>query len=375
MLATDRPETPGESHAPAPTAPAAAEAPAPAPAPVKMQAIVLDQYGPPDVLRLAAVETPPLGERDVRVRVHAASVAKGDVHLMTGKPYLLRAAGFGLLRPRHRVPGQDMAGRVEAVGRLVTTLRPGDEVYGELGSGALAEYACAREDQLAPKPQNLSFEQAAAVPCSAVTALQGLRDVGGLRAGQRVLINGASGGVGTFAVQIARALGAEVTAVCSTRHLEAVRALGAHHVIDYTQEDFAAGDRRYDIFLDLVGNRSLADCRRVLAPKGVFVACSGSPGGNWLGPVLWMGKVVLVGAFVSQKLAPLVTRPGRADLLVLKDLIEAGKVTPCIERTYPLSATAEAMRHLMNGHAQGKTVIRIVQDGPQAPREPLRPSE
>lgn len=324
-----------------------------------MKAIVHPDYGSADVLRLEAVEGPALGDDDVLVRVHAASVCKGDVHVLTGKPYLIRAMGFGLLRPKRRVLGQNVAGRVEAVGKNVTALKAGDEVFGQVDSGGFAEYACGPADRFAPKPANLTFEQAAAVPDSGMTALQGLRDVGQLRSGQRVIINGASGGVGTFAVQIAKALGAEVTAVCSTRHVDKVRSIGADHVVDYTREDFVQRGQRYDVLLDLVGNRSLADCKRVLHPTGVYVSSAGEAGGDWIGPALWVLKVVVAGAFSSQKMAPLMTRPRREDLMALKELIEAGEVTPVIERRYALSEAAEAVRHVAQGHAQGKTVIYV----------------
>ncbi len=323
-----------------------------------MNAIVQPEYGSTAVLRFEEVERPTLGDGEVLVRVHAASVCKGDVHLLTGTPYLLRLM-FGLLRPKRRIAGQEMAGTVEAVGPNVTALKPGDEVYGQMPGGAFAEYVCAPANMFAPKPANLTFEQAAAVPISGMTALQGLRDVGQLKPGQKVLINGASGGVGTFAVQVAKALGAEVTAVCSTRHVDKVRSLGADRVIDYTREDFARGPERYDVMLDLVGNRSLADCRAVLAPEGIFVSSAGSPGGNWIGPIVWMLKVMLAGMFGRQKMAVLMSMPKQQDLLFLRSLIEAGKVTPVIERRYALRETAAAVGHVAEGHSQGKTVIFV----------------
>lgn len=323
-----------------------------------MNAIVQPAYGSTAVLRFEQVERPALGDGEVLVRVRAAGVCKGDVHLLTGTPYLVRLA-FGVLRPRRRIAGQEMAGTVEAVGANVTALKPGDEVYGQMPGGAFAEYVCAPADLFAPKPANLTFEEAAAVPISAMTALQGLRDIGQLEPGQKVLINGASGGVGTFAVQIAKALGAKVTAVCSTRHVDKVRSLGADRVIDYTREDFAQGPERYDVMLDLVGNRALADCRAVLEPQGVFVSSAGSPGGNWIGPIVWMLKVMLAGMSGSQKMTSLMARPRQEDLLFLRSLIEAGKVTPVIERRYALRDTAEAMGHVAEGHSQGKTVIFV----------------
>ncbi|MFY0526563.1 NAD(P)-dependent alcohol dehydrogenase [Archangium gephyra] len=323
-----------------------------------MNAIVQPAYGSAEVLRFEEVERPALGDGEVLVRVHAASVCKGDVHLLTGTPYLLRLM-FGLRRPKRRIAGQDVAGTVEAVGAHVTALKPGDEVYGQVPGGAFAEYVCAPVDLFAPKPANVTFEQAASVPISGLTALQGLRDAGQLKPGQKVLINGASGGVGTFAVQIAKALGAEVTAVCSTRHVDKVRSLGADRVVDYTREDFARGSERYDVMLDLVGNRALADCRAVLAPKGVFVSSAGSPGGNWIGPIVWMLKVMVAGMAGSQKMTSLMAMPRRDDLLFLRSLIEAGKVTPVIEHRFALSETAAAMRHVAEGHAQGKTVVFV----------------
>ncbi|MFE7802567.1 NAD(P)-dependent alcohol dehydrogenase [Nocardia sp. NPDC057440] len=321
-----------------------------------MRAIVGPSYGSSQVLRHEVVDRPAVGDGEVLIRVRAASVCSGDVHLLTGKPYLIRL-GFGLRRPKYRIPGQDVAGVVAAVGDHVTGFRVGDEVYGKTSGGGFAEYVCASARTLAPKPATLTFEQAAAVPDSGMTALQGLRDVGRLRPGGSVLVNGASGGVGTFAVQIAKALGGEVTAVCSTRHLAAVRELGADHVIDYTAEDFTGLDRDYDVILDLVGNRSLRECRRVLAPEGVFVSSAGSPGGNWLGPVLWIGKVFLTNLFVSQTFAPLLMRPTRADLEFLTGLAENGALRPLIERRYPLAETAVAFAHIAEGHAQGKTVL------------------
>ncbi|WNG29335.1 NAD(P)-dependent alcohol dehydrogenase [Cystobacter fuscus] len=323
-----------------------------------MNAIVQPAYGSVEVLRFEEVERPVLGDGEVRVRVHAAAVCQGDVHLLTGTPYLVRLV-FGLLRPKRRIAGQEVAGTVEEVGPRVTALKPGDEVYGQVPGGAFAEYVCAPADLFAPKPANLTFEQAAAVPISGVTALQGLRDVGQLKPGQKVLINGASGGVGTFAVQIAKALGAEVTAVCSTRHVDKVRSLGADRVIDYTREDFTRGPERYDVMLDLVGNRPATACRAVLEPKGVFVSSAGSPGGNWIGPIVWMLGVMLAGMFGSQKMTSLMAMPRREDLLVLRSLIEAGKVTPVIERRYALRETAAALSHVAEGHAQGKTVIFV----------------
>lgn len=336
---------------------------APAAASVKavsrtMHAIVHRQYGTPDVLALEEVERPALGDGQVLVRVHAAGVSVGDHHVVSGKPYLIRLSPFGgLPRPRNLVPGAAMAGVVEAVGANVTTLRPGDEVFGQAANGAFAEYLVMPAEQLAPKPRNLSFEEAAAVPWGA-TALQGLRDAGGLKVGQRVLINGASGGVGTWAVQIAKALGAHVTAVCSTRNVELVRALGADEVFDYTSEDFAKGAARFDVMMDMVGNRSLSECRSVLTPTGVYVACSGG-GGDWVGPLFRIVGGLLSFAFGSRKFKTFVMTPKHEDLVFLKELVEAGKAKPIIERSYPLSEVAEALRHVGEGHARGQSVVRI----------------
>lgn len=327
-------------------------------APATMLAVCHPAYGGPDVLRIDRVATPRPADHEVLVRVHAASVCKGDVHMLTGLPWLVRL-GIGLRRPRRGLLGQDLAGRIEAVGRQVTGLRPGDAVFGQVTCGAFAEYVAVAADRLAPMPSSLDFEEAAAVPDSGLTALQGLRDVGRLRAGQSVLINGASGGVGTFAVQIAKALGAEVTAVCSTRHVELAQNLGADRVIDYTRQDFVADGLRHDVALDLAGNRSLADWRRVLKREGALVSCSGAPGGDVLGPLPWMARVVLAGTVGGRTMRPLLMRVGTPDLIVLKDMIESGRVRPVIERRHPLADTIEAMRQVMAGHARGKTVIRI----------------
>jgi 2-desacetyl-2-hydroxyethyl bacteriochlorophyllide A dehydrogenase len=323
-----------------------------------MHAVTHPQYGTPDVLAFEEIERPTPGKDDVLVRVHAAGMSVGDHHVVTGKPYLIRLSPFGgLPRPKNRVPGTAMAGRVEAVGADVTTFRPGDEVFGDARSGAFAEYVVVPATRLAHKPSNLSFEEAAATPWG-VTALQGLRDAGGLRAGQKVLINGASGGVGTWAVQIAKALGAEVTAVCSTRNVEMVRGLGADEVIDYTTTDFVAGGSRFDLMLDLIGNRSVSDCKAVLVPRGTYVACSGG-GGDWVGPLFRLAAVLFTSLFSRKTLKTFVVKPNRDDLEVLKALVEAGKARPVIERRYPLGEAAEAMRHVGEGHARGQVVIRI----------------
>jgi NADPH:quinone reductase-like Zn-dependent oxidoreductase len=322
-----------------------------------MHAIVQREYGLPDVLALEEIERPVPGDGDVLVRVYAAGANIGDHHVVTGKPYLIRLSPFGgVPRPRNRVPGQTLAGRVEEVGANVTTLRAGDEVFGQAPNGAFAEYLVVPAKLLAPKPGNLSFEQAAAVPWGA-TALQGLR-AGGLKPGQKVLINGASGGVGTWAVQIAKALGADVTAVCSTRNVDMVRALGADEVLDYTRQDFLAGGARFDVMLDLVGNRSLSDCRSVLTPRGAYVPCSGG-GGDWVGPFVRIVGGLVSSLFTSRKFKTFVMTPKRDDLLLLKELVEAGKARPVIESNYALSEVGEALRHVGEGHARGQTVIRI----------------
>ncbi|MFC9440404.1 NAD(P)-dependent alcohol dehydrogenase [Nocardia sp. NPDC057030] len=321
-----------------------------------MTAVIAPRYGTGSVLRTERVARPAPRPGEVLVRVRAAAVCQGDAHLLTGTPYLLRL-GFGLRRPKDPIIGHDLAGEVVAVGREVTGFRRGDEVFGSVNSGAFAEYVCVAAQRLALAPTGLSIEEAAALPDSGMTALQGLRDVGRLRAGQRVLVNGASGGVGTAAVQVAKALGAEVTAVCSTRHVELLRSLGADHVIDYTTDDFTTGGQRYDVLLDLIGNRSLRDVRRVLARNGVFVSSAGAPGGNWAGPVIWMGKVVLANLFVSQRIGLLLMRPRRADLEFLAGLAADGRFRPVIERRYPLAEAAAAVQHVLDGHAQGKTVL------------------
>ncbi|PXX68436.1 NADPH:quinone reductase-like Zn-dependent oxidoreductase [Nocardia tenerifensis] len=323
-----------------------------------MKAVVAPRYGTGAALRTEVVGRPAPGPGEVLVRVRAASVCQGDVHLLTGTPYLLRL-GFGLRRPKDPIIGHDLAGEVAAVGSEVTEFRSGDAVFGSVNAGAFAEYVCVQEQRLAHAPTGLSLEEAAALPDSGMTALQGLRDVGGLRAGQRVLVNGASGGVGSAAVQLAKALGADVTAVCSTRHIGVMRALGADDVIDYTATDFTATGHRYDVLLDLVGNRSIRDCRRILAPNGVFVSSAGAPGGNWLGPIVWMSKVLLATLFSAPKLAILLMRPRRADLEYLSGLAADGRLRPLIERRYPLDRADEAVQHVLDGHAQGKTVLVV----------------
>lgn len=323
-----------------------------------MQAIVQETYGSPDVLRLREIDRPRVGKRDVLVRVHAAGLDPGVWHLMTGRPYLVRLMGYGLRKPKCAVAGQDVAGRVAAVGTEVTRLRPGDEVFG-VCDGAFAEYACGREDALAPKPANLTFEQAAVTPTSACTALEALRDAARVQPGQTVLVIGAGGGVGTFAVQIARAFGAEVTGVCSVAKTALVRAIGARHAIDYTREEFAGG-RRYDVILDAAGNRPLAHLRRALAPAGTLVVIGGEGGGRWLGGVDRQLRALLLSPFVRQTLRPLFSTVTADDLRRLRELLDAGKVVPVIDRTWPLSEAAAAVRHLEAGHARGKVAIRVL---------------
>ncbi|HEU4783614.1 MAG TPA: NAD(P)-dependent alcohol dehydrogenase [Ktedonobacterales bacterium] len=324
-----------------------------------MKAIVQHTYGEPQaVLALQDIAKPVVNDDEVLVRVHAASVHIGDWILVRGVPYVLRLAS-GLRAPKNRVPGTDIAGTVESVGKNVTELRPGDEVFGWC-TGAFAEYACAGADHFVPKPANLTFEQAAAVGVSASTALQLLRDQGKVQPGQKVLINGASGGVGTFAVQIAKAFGAEVTGVCSARNVDMVRSIGADHVIDYTQEDFTQGGQRYDFILDNVANHSLSDTRRALTSNGKLQSNGGGHSdGRWVGSMGSVIKVAAVSRFVRQQLGPSIKFTNRADLIILKGLIETGKVTPVIDGTYPMSETAEAIGHVGAGHARGTVVITV----------------
>jgi len=322
-----------------------------------MKAIVQDTYGSPDVLELSDIDTPVVEHDDVLVRVHAAGVDRGVWHLMTGLPYLVRL-GFGLRKPRSRVRGLDVAGRVEEVGKDVNRFQPGDEVFGTC-DGSFAEYALAKEDDLVSKPAKLSFEQAAALPTSATTALRGLRDAGRVEPGQKVVILGASGGVGTFAVQIAKALGAEVSGVCSTPKTDLVQSIGADHAIDYTREDFADGRQCYDVILDIAGNRSLSHLRRALTPQGTLVIIGGEEGGRWFGGVDRQLRALMLSPFVRQKLKAPIYMTRKEDLQALKELVEAGKVTPVIHKTFPLSEVPEAIRHLEEGHARGKIVITV----------------
>jgi NADPH:quinone reductase-like Zn-dependent oxidoreductase len=321
-----------------------------------MQAIVHSRYGPPDDLELTDIDTPVVTDDAVLVQVHAAAVGKGDWLTVQGLPYVARLR-YGLPKPKHPVPGFDVAGRIEAVGPNVTQLQPGDAVFGWC-EGSFAEYASVPEGQLALKPANLSFEQAAAVPISGFAALQALRDTGRVQPGQQVVIIGASGGVGSFAVQIAKAFGAEVTGVCSTKSVDMVRSIGADHVIDYTQQDFTRTGQRYDLILEMAGNRSLSDLRRALTPKGTLVLVGGS-GGRWFMGTGRTLRAVLVSPLVGQRLRSFFSKPKGADLVVLKELLEAGKLTPVIDRTFPLRETPEAIRYVGERSTQGKTVITV----------------
>jgi NADPH:quinone reductase-like Zn-dependent oxidoreductase len=323
-----------------------------------MKAIVQDRYGSPDVLEPREIDPPVVGDEQVLVQVQAAGVDQGVWHEVAGLPYLFRVTGIGVRAPKNPVPGHDVAGIVEAVGEKVTGFRPGDEVFGTC-RGAFAEHACARADRLGSKPTNLGFAQAAAVPTSAATALQALRDKGKVRAGQRVLIIGAGGGVGTFAVQLAKAYGAEVTGVCSTAKNELVRSLGADDVIDYTRDDFVDGRSRHDIILDIAGNRSLSHLRRALAPKGTLVIVGGEGGGRWFGGIDRQLRAQMLSLFVRQKLGTLIAIARREDLQVLHEFLESGTVKPVVDRTFPLSEVAEAIRYLREGHARGKVVVTV----------------
>jgi NADPH:quinone reductase-like Zn-dependent oxidoreductase len=323
-----------------------------------MKAIVYIKYGPPDVLELKEVEKPTPQDNEVLVKVHAASLNAYDWHLLRADPFLVRLMGGGLLKPKNQILGADLAVQVEAVGRNVKQFQPGDEVFGDLsgcGCGGFAEYVSVPENALALKPANMTFEETAAVPMAAVTALQGLRDKGQIQPGQKVLINGASGGVGTFAVQIAKSFGAEVTAVCSTGKMDMTRSIGADQVIDYTQEDFTQNGQCYDLILAVNGYHSIWDYKRVLSPRGIYVMAGGS--------MAQIFQAMLLGPWISmagsKKMGGLSARPNQKDLVFMKELLEAGKVVPVIDRRYPLSEVAEAIRYLEEGHARGKVVITV----------------
>jgi NADPH:quinone reductase-like Zn-dependent oxidoreductase len=324
-----------------------------------MKAMVYQKYGSPDVLELKEVEKPTPKDDEVLIKVHAASANAGDWHLLRGEPFLLRLM-FGLLKPKNQRLGSDVAGTVEGVGRKVTQFQPGDEVFGDIsgcGFGAFAEYVSVPENALALKPANMSFEDAAAVPAAAVTALQALRDKGQIQSGQKVLINGASGGVGTFAVQIAKSFGAEVTGVCSTGKMDMVRSIGADQVIDYTQEDFTKNGQRYDLILAANGYHSISDYKRALSPQGIYVMTGGA--------MAQMFQAMLLGPWISmtgsKKMGNLLMNPNQKDLVFMKELLEAGKVVPVIDRRYPLSEVPEAIRYLEEGHALGKVVITVAE--------------
>ena len=322
-----------------------------------MKAAVYTRYGPPDVVQTTDVEKPVPNDNEVLIKVRAASVNPLDWHFMRGTPYFLRIPA-GLRKPKDTRLGVDLAGQVEAVGRNVTQFKPGDNVFGAC-RGAFAEYACTSESALVMRPDNVGFEQAASAPGAALTALQGLRDQGNIQPGQKVLINGAAGGVGTFAVQIARWFGADVTGVCSTKNVEMVRSIGADRVIDYTQEDFTNSGQCYDLLFDCVGNHSFSACRRVLSPKGIHVAVGG-PSGRWM--IGFLARLItglVLSRLVSHKLAMVLTRWSKKDLTIMRELMEAGKVTPVIDKRYSLSEVPEAIRYVEEGHARGKVVITL----------------
>lgn len=325
-----------------------------------MKAVVRDAYCSPEALRLGDLARPVAGDDEVLIRVHAAGVDPGVWHVVTGLPYIVRLMGFGLRRPKVRVPGLDIAGRVEAVGRNVTRFRPGDEVFGTC-AGAFGEYACARQERIAPKPANVTFEQAAAIPSSALTALQGLRDAGRLRAGQKVAITGAGGGVGTFAVQLAKVFGADVTGVCGTGKTELVRSLGADGVVDYTRRDFTDGSCRYDLILDTAGGRPLSHLRRALTPRGTLVLVGGEGGGRWLQGTDRQMRAMALSPFVGQNLRVfLLTPQGREeDLRFLRERVESGEVTPVVAGTYSLGEVPEAIRCMRDARPGGKIVITV----------------
>jgi NADPH:quinone reductase-like Zn-dependent oxidoreductase len=327
-----------------------------------MKAIVSRCYGPPDVLKLEDIEKPSPADDELLVKVHAAAANPLDYHRVRGKPYIMRMMGSGVGAPESTRVGVDFAGTVEAVGKNVKRFKPGDEVFGGR-TGAFAEYVTVREDRaVVPKPANVTFEQAGSVAIAAVTALQALRDKGRIRAGQKVLINGASGGVGTFAVQIAKAFGAEVTGVCSTRNVEMVRSIGADYVIDYKEEDFTKGDKVYDLIVDNVGNHPLRAYKRILNPDGIFVIVGGPKDNQWIGPLTSPVKAKLLSPFVSQEFVKFFADLNQADLTVLADLMQAAKVMPVIDRRYRLSEVPEAIRYVEQGHARGKVVIAVEED-------------
>jgi NADPH:quinone reductase-like Zn-dependent oxidoreductase len=320
--------------------------------------ILQDRYGEADLLRFAPAATPKIAANELLLRVHGAGLDRGTWHMMEGRPYLLRLIGFGMRKPKNQVPGIDVAGTVAAVGPAVTRFAVGDEVYG-IARGSFATFAAAREDKLARKPVNLSFEQAAVVPISGIVALQALTDVGRVQAGQHVLITGASGGVGTYAVQLAKSLGAEVTGTCRTSKLDLLQSLGADHVIDYTRADFAAGPTRYDLILDIGGNPSLSRLRRALTPTGTAVIIGGEEGGKWTGGFGRQLRAAAMSPFIAARLVMFAAKERGSDLERLTDLIEAGKLTPTLDKTFSLSRVPEAMHYLEAGKARGKVAITI----------------
>jgi NADPH:quinone reductase-like Zn-dependent oxidoreductase len=328
-----------------------------------MKAAIYTRYGPPDVVQMADVEKPVPKDHEVLIRVCAAAVNPYDWHFIRGEPYPVRVAAGGLRKPKDLRLGADVAGEIEAAGRYITQFKPGDAVFGSC-KGAFAEYACASESNLAMKPDNVTFEQAASVPIAAFTALQGLRrgglaKDGKIQSGQKVLINGAAGGVGTFAVQIAKSFGAVVTGVCSTRNVEMVRSIGADQVVDYTQEDFTKSSRRYDVVLDCVGNHSFSECRRVMNPRGIYVGAGGTSDNWMIGPLTRAIKALVLSWFVSQKQVMVLAKPSKADLTFMGELMAIGKVTPVIDKRYSLREVPEAVRYLEAGHARGKVVITV----------------
>jgi len=327
-----------------------------------MKAIVSHQYGSPDVLKLEEIDKPVVPEDGVLIRAHAASINPLDLYVVQG-PFFLRLMKTGVRKPKTAFFGNDVAGVVEAVGGKVTRFRAGDEVFGTSKGGAYAEYVCAAEGALALKPANVTFEQAAAVPIAGYTALQGLRDKGRIQPGQKVLVNGAAGGVGTFAVQIAKAFGAEVTGVCTTKSVDLVRSIGADQVVDYTRQDYTQGGRRYDLIYDTAGNRSLSENRRVLRPNGTLLMVGG-PRGAWVRPLFNLLRGLVISKFGSQTLTAVMAKRSQEDLVVLKELMEAGKVTPVVDRTYPLRECAEAFRYLEKGHTRGKVVVTLERESP-----------
>ena len=323
-----------------------------------MKAVLHTKYGPPDVLKLSEVEKPIPGDDEVLIKVHATSVNTADCYILKGEPFLVRIMDGGILKPKYKIPGSDIAGQVDAIGRKVKQFQPGDEVFGNLssyGRGGFAEYVCAPENALALKPDNISFEEAAAVPLAAVTALQGIRDKGQIRSGQNILINGASGGVGTFAVQLAKSFGANVTAVTSTKKLKMAHSIGADHVIDYTQEDFTKNGQHYDLIIAANGYHPIFDYKHALSFRGFYVMIGGS--------LTQMFQAILLGPLISMtgsnKMGSVSLRPNQTDLVFMKELLEAGKVVPVIDRHYPLSEVAEAIRYLEEGHAKGKVIITM----------------